>query len=145
MNIAKLTANPGQCKILQSLGIKAPSFLYHVKLDEAGEQWQAGQYPEDHINRNPTWYCPAWTKEELDAMIGPEFSKPDLWKNDQVGKEQDPESYPVYYPTKMKLFKKGAEASADALIYLLQMKAVRAYDANQRYTDLFLKDVNNQG
>ena len=50
--------------------------------------------------------APAWTKEELDAMIGPEFPKPDLWKPDKVGKEQDPESYPVYYPDKMKIFKK---------------------------------------
>lgn len=145
MNISQLTASPAQCKILQSLGIKVPSFLYHVKLNETGGEWQAGEYPEEHINRNSAWYCPAWTKEELDAMIGPEFSKPDFWKPDKVGKEQDPESYPVYYPDKMRIFKKGAEASADALIFLLQNKHVHAYDANQRYTDLFLKDVDNKG
>lgn len=94
---------------------------------------------------DPFETLPAWTKEELDAMIGPEFSKPDFWKPEKLGKEQDPESYPVYYPDKMRIFKKGAEASADALIFLLQNKHVRAYDANQRYTDLFLKDVNNKG
>lgn len=94
---------------------------------------------------DPDGTLPAWTKEELDAMIGPEFPKPDLWRPDKLGKEQDPESYPVYYADKMRIFKRGAEASADALIFLLQNKHVRAYDANQRYTDLFLKDVNNEG
>jgi hypothetical protein len=140
MNLAQLTANPGQCKILQSLGIKAPAFLLHYKIQSLPELWKTAP-----TMPGAEGVLPAWTKEELDAMIGPEFSKPDLWKPDKVGKEQDPESYPVYYPDKMRIFKKGAEASADALIFLLQNKHVRAYDANQRYTDLFLKDVNNQG
>ena len=78
-------------------------------------------------------------------MIGPEYSKPDLWKPEKLGREQDPESYPVYYPDKMRIYKKGAEASADALIFLIQNEHVRANDANQRYTDLFLKHVNNKG
>lgn len=142
MNLAKLTANPGQCKILQSLGIKAPAFLCHYKNGSNPEHWYVAP-SEPPAAAYET--LPAWTKEELDAMIGPEFSKPDLWKPDKIGKEQDPESYPVYYPDKMRIFKKGAEASADALIFLLQNKHVRAYDANTRYSDLFLKDVNNAG
>jgi len=139
MNLAKLTANPAQCKILQGLGINAPSFLCHY--------FKEGLNAFTAVTVSGTEYetVPAWTKEELDCMIGPEFSKPDLWKPDKVGKEQDPESYPVYYPDKMRIFKKGAEASADALIFLLQNKHVRAYDANTRYCDLFLKDVNNAG
>lgn len=139
MNLAKLTAKPTQCKTLQSLGIKAPAFLNHHR--NGPNDWVTA--PVGTMAGYET--LPAWTKEELDAMIGPEFSKPDLWKPDKVGKEQDPESYPVYYPDKMRIFKKGAEASADALIYLLQNKHVRAYDANTRYSDLFLKDVNNAG
>jgi len=140
MNLAKLTANPAQCKILQKLGITAPSFLCHYFKEgvNAFTTHSVGKFDEYEP-------VPAWTKEELDAMIGPEYSKPDLWKPDKVGKEQDPESYPVYYPDKMRIFKKGAEASADALIFLLQNKHVRANDANTRYVDLFLKDVNNAG
>jgi hypothetical protein len=141
MNIAQLTANPGQAKILQSLGINAPAFLLHYKTSDNPERWAVSfSKPVETYET-----LPAWTKEELDAMIGPEFSKPDLWKPEKLGKEQDPESYPVYYPNKMRIFKKGAEASADALIFLLQNKHVRALDANTRYVDLFLKYDNNQG
>jgi hypothetical protein len=140
MNIVQLTANPGQAKILQSLGVSVPSFLLHFKV---GNEWLTMETPTESMDPDGT--LPAWTKEELDAMIGPEFPKPDLWRPDKLGKEQDPESYPVYYADKMRIFKRGAEASADALIFLLQNKHVRAYDANQRYTDLFLKDVNNEG
>lgn len=143
MNLAKLTANPAQCKILQSLGVKAPAFLCHFKMGENPDlqNWIVGPTRSEAAFET----LPAWTKEELDAMIGPEYSKPDLWKPDKLSKGQDPETYPVYYPDKMKVFKKGAEASADALIFLLQNKHVHAYDANQRYTDLFLKDVDNKG
>jgi hypothetical protein len=142
MNLAKLTANPGQCKTLQTLGINVPSLLCHFATGAGPDGWVVAPVfsIESFFETRP-----AWTKEELDAMIGPEFSKPDLWKPDKVGKEQDPESYPVYYPDKMRIFKKGAEASADALIFLLQNKHVRAYDANTRYAALFLKDVNNEG
>jgi hypothetical protein len=140
MNISQLTASPAQAKILQNLGINVPAFLLHYKTQSLPEVWVISFF-----RQNTEQTLPAWTKEEIDAMIGPEFSKPDLWKPDKLGKEQDPESYPVYYPDKMRIFKKGAEASADALIFLLQNKHVRAYDANQRYTDLFLKDVNNKG
>lgn len=139
MNLEKLTASPVQCKILQNLGIKVPSFLcYYFK--DGINAFTAVMVPGTEYET-----VPAWTKEELDAMIGPEFSKPDFWKPDKVSKGQDPESYPVYYLDKVKVFKRGAEASADALIFLLQNKHVHAYDANQRYTDLFISDVNNQG
>lgn len=140
MDIAKLTASPAQAKILQGLGITVPAFLLHFKV---GTEWLTMQTPTERMDPDGT--LPAWTKEELDAMIGPEYSKPDLWKPDKVGPKQDPESYPVYYPDKMRVFKRGAEASADALIFLIQNKHVRAYDANTRYVDLFLKDVNNAG
>ncbi len=144
MQLTQLTATPAQCMSLLELGINAPSFLHHVGMDKNFSRYETKAVDlTDHCGYIPI--SPAWTKAELDVMIGPEFSKPDLMKPEMVIKEDDETTYPVYYMEKMMGFKNGAQASADALIYLLQKKAVRANDANARYTAVFIKDVNNEG
>lgn len=141
MEISKLVITPAQSRQLLWLGINAPAFLCHYKDGANPEHWVTAIVDTQAAYET----LPAWTKEEIDAMIGPEFSKPDLWKPDEVTKSTDPESYPVYFPNKMKVYKYGAQASADALIFLLQNKHIHANDANSRYVDLFLKNANNIG
>lgn len=84
---------------------------------------------------------PAWTKAELDAMIGPNYAKPDLWEEMKQREKAatDPNTYPVFFLQGCSVFENGAQASAHGLIWLLQNDYINPADANDRYRAIFLK------
>ena len=134
MKLHKLTCNPQQAEKLLSLGIEPEAILWHYF---RGENWitEPAKFPE-----TPSKIClPAWTKAELDAMIGPQFAKPDLWKDDRQVKAQNPHTYPIFTLNSCVSYEVGAQASAHALTYMLEEDFVTAEDANGRYKAIFLK------
>lgn len=144
MNLNQITAKPESCKQLYLRGIEVPAFFWHVKEDDKTKEPDAsGKYPQkDAVYQFKTPVpgpdmIPAWTKEELDVMIGPDLPKPDLYSETLKSKATDPESYPVLLPGKMLVFKSGATASAEALIFLIDNDHVKVEDAIARHKKLF--------
>lgn len=137
-NLRKLTCSPEQSRKLVDLGITCPSILVHVCLraDECEGSyndpgaWKIEVY--DIINPPFNGTLPAWTKAELDALITSRFEKPDFYPgrgNDQsLHRVSNPWEYPVFTPGKSLTFKNGAEASAFALIWLLENKKITPAD-----------------
>lgn len=137
-NLEQLTASRKYCNGLFLLGITPISFLWWI-VEKEGENITYEVAPV--LNPSPGPTClPAWTKTEIDVMIGPEFSpKPDLFTKQQLGnaKLMKPESYPVYTPQKMQVFDNGADASAFSLIYLIEGGLLKPGDCNNRYSKVF--------
>lgn len=150
-NLEQLTASRNYCDGLFLLGISPVSFLWWVESEETQNERKVieeGLTPKHItyevapvINPSPGPMClPAWTKTEIDVMIGPDFSpKPDLFTQQQIGNSKmlKPESYPVYTMQKMQVFENGADASAFALIYLIEGGLLKASECNNRYSKLF--------
>lgn len=143
-HLEQLTANRKQCDQLIKLGITSPAFLFWLEdLATTDQDRKDGKIKYEVCpveNPEPGPDCvPAWTKAELDSMIGPELTKPDLFTKDQLGslKMQKAESYPIHYIETMKVFFNGAEASADALIYLIENGHIKAADAVYRHSKIF--------
>lgn len=138
-NIQDLTCTPSQSEQLVKLGIEPEAYFWHERIrlgygiKEIADKWETAQWRTP----DPLRLLPAWTKEELDAMIGPERQKPDLYRPHLVTIHTNPNLYPVYFPNKLIEFNRGAQASAEALIYLLQKEVVIAADANTRYSGVF--------
>lgn len=143
-NLEQLTASKNLCEQLVELGINPVSFLWHSveivegKKDEEGNPLFANDVcllvePEYKEGEN----IPAWTKAELDVMIGPVYAKVDLLTDEETTKNMDRYQYAVFFVNKMMLFKNGAEATAHGLIFLLQNKMIDAMEASERYSKLF--------
>lgn len=121
-------------KKLQMLGIECAPFLYweFCEQESGNSVWEVGVYqaPDDTLT-------PAWTKAELDYMIGPGMEKPDLLHPQRYGKYSNPDSYPLYYANKSQEYKNGAEASATALIFLIENEVLDVDTINKRYLKFF--------
>jgi hypothetical protein len=134
MNLARLTNNVEQARELLNLGVNGFSILRHYF---SGGLWFTAPMG---INANDyTEVLPAWTKAELDAMIGPRFQKPDLWNDERLTKAQNPNTYPIFTGTACYIYDNGAVASAAGLIMLLQQEFLNPNEANERYEKIFLK------
>ena len=154
--LEQLTAKPETCEKLVTLGIVPEAIIWHlfeedeVKIKEAEDAGKDisdedfGKWDACLLNEPvyvPEYKVPAWTKAEIDAMIGPNIPKPDLFTPDQLGNSKTliAETYPVIFPDKMLVYDNGAEASAQALIWLIKNKYVTIADANYRYSKTFKK------
>jgi hypothetical protein len=146
--LEQLTASREICNSLVELGIEEIAVLWHhrraINPDELGE-WRVGYLtdPEPFIE-----LCiPAWTKAELDAMIGANRPKPDLFTDRELGltvaeTEDTPykfnkDQYPIFMPDMVKIFTSGAEASAFVLIKLLEAGKLKPEDCIKRYKNIF--------
>lgn len=140
MQIEQLTATAEQCRQLIQAGITAPSAVFWHHLEEDPTQpnnedgtpatkWTTAIYLQPKITDT---MVPAWTKEELDLMIGPDWPKPDIWETKDVTGSTDPLTYPVHYPDKMWIFKTGSQASADVLLTLIRKDKVNPREASDR-------------
>lgn len=139
-NLEQLTASRNTCQKLFTLGILPSAFLWWLPEENSKPEEPTFEVCPV-LNPLPNPEClPAWTKAELDAMIGPAFSpKPDLFTKEQLGgyKLAKPESYPVYFVEKMQVFENGAEASGAALVYLMEGGHITAASANYRLQKVF--------
>lgn len=140
MQIEQLTATAEQCRRLIDAGITAPSAVFWHCLEEdtiqpndtTGEpvkRWTTAMYLKPKISDT---MVPAWTKEELDLMIGPDWLKPDIWDTKDVTGATDPLTYPIAYPDRMVVFKTGSQASADVLLTLIAKDKVNPKEASDR-------------
>lgn len=159
--INKMVATQQQCEALIDMGITATpvlfyhkrSGLYHASPDNYLDADFVENYEDQVVARTES--VPAYTKAELDAMIGPNLPKPDLWtdkeflnsgkniedeeveENFKKKRAQERESYPVFYPEKLLVYKNGAEASAEVLLFLLKNDHIKPKDANARHKKIF--------
>lgn len=111
------------------LGIDADAF-FHWENDV-----DVSQFMNPAGNPN---LVPAWTKAELDYMIGPALPKPDLLHPDKYSKYSKPDSWPLYFPGKMVEFSNGADAAACALVYLIEQEILDVETINSRYKQFYL-------
>jgi hypothetical protein len=137
--LEQITANRQSCERLVLLGIEPKAFFWHslelVNPNQDSKEWIVAQF------RKPVpgpEMVPAWTFQEICALIGPRWEKPDLYKPEMVSKATVAESYPVFFPDKAKVFRNAADAAAEALIFLMEKGQVTAKDANYRYAKLFM-------
>ena len=137
--LEQLTASPKTCERLVNLGVIPLAIIWHLfEEDDKG----VGQWDTCLLNEPvyvPEFKIPAWTKAEIDAMIGPDFPKPDFFTREQFGlsKTLDPLTYPVIFPETMQVYQNGAEASANGLAWLIEKKHIKIEDANERYSKRF--------
>lgn len=134
-NLAFLTCTPKQSEDLVELGIDCTAFMWHEwQKDATNGLWEVAIFKTPVRSAS---LLPAYTKQELDAMIGNDFDKPDMYRSDQITKATIETMYPVMFPTKMQEYKNGAQASAAVLIYLLTAKALNPVKVNERYLKMF--------
>lgn len=138
-NINLLTCTPQQSAKLLELGINPFCFFWHRLTGPADSvKWVTQQLFRSEPGPE---VVPAWTKHELDVLIGPKYAKPDLW-NEAKQREKsamDPNTFPVFFLHGCEVFENGAQASARGLIWLLENEFINPAEANERYSAIFLK------
>lgn len=140
--LEQLTATPQTCERLVNLGINPVAIIWHLFEEDEKAPEQPGKWDTCLLNEPvyvPEFKIPAWTKAEIDAMIGNDFPKPDFFTKEQFGQSEtlDPLHYPLVFPETMKIYTNGAEASAIALTWLIEKKHITAEAANERYSKVF--------
>lgn len=129
LNLAMITASRELCEKLVEEGLRPNAFFWHY---QDGETWKIAQFKTpDTFNM-----VPAWTKQELDFMIGNDLPKPDLFDREKASK-QDLDQYPLFTPTKQYTFKNGADASAQALLLLISLQMIDPIKASERHDKHF--------
>jgi len=149
--IQKLVALPSQCEDLLTLGMMGqPALFWYSREESLAEPnnadgspklvWQVGMMPFATVDDISEDMVPAWTKPELDAMIGNQWPKPDLFtdKEFQNARAIERESYPVFYPDNMRIYRIGAAASADVLAFLIRANKINVQEALERHKKIFL-------
>lgn len=153
--LEQLTANRSLCEHLVEMGILPTAIIWHLAEDDQ-EAIAAAELAGNELEETPVKWdtcllqdpepfpgvcVPAWTKAELDVMIGPLYPKPDLFTQKELGqsKTQEAETYPLFMPNKMVVCEVGADASAQALIFLLEQELLTVDTCNYRYMKVFLK------
>jgi hypothetical protein len=143
--IAQITASTGDCDVLVDQGITPRAFFWHLK---EGQIWDVWEMEDPVYKKN---HCvPAWTKEELDVMLGGDVGHPILpekinTKVETVEKKVvyayeyvfwDIKSMYTFKPTKTRI-NPGAHASATILKRALAEGWITADEANDRYNQFF--------
>lgn len=122
---------------------------------EAIDKWNVQCLPDDECEFAPGICVPAWTKEEIEIMLGFGFAKPDVREPSKIrsselpdGKEAIQNYIPVYwvnyFPEKEVKYPKGADASADLLCYLLRNGGINPWICNRRYFEFYKKEKKNE-
>ena len=138
-NLNLLTCSPKQSEALLRLGILPHCFFWHHLTGPADSvRWVTQQILKPMLGPE---MVPAWTKAELDVMIGPQFAKPDLWEEMKQREKAatDPNSYSVFFLNSCEIFENGAMASARGLTWLIENEHINPADANNRYRAIFMK------
>lgn len=142
--LSRLTASRELCEQLVAAGIIPWATLWHLKshMDE-GENvaivWEidslegtdgSGEYSEDEA-------VPAWTKEELDVMLGPSVNLPQLPEPRFMGRLGNARFHTWFGSSSRIDCEKGADCSARVLLYALKENGIKVEDANRRFLDVF--------
>lgn len=134
-------------RALIALGIEpvAGCFWFTPILTENDKQEWVIEYIEDGVY-NEHACLPAWTKEELEVMIGGEYMKPDLQHWEGMGQmemiryiheEKVPDYFIYHLPSKLIKQQKGSNACAILLQFLLENKTINIADCNIRYKTIY--------
>lgn len=146
-HLSKITASREAVESLIKYGIiPQGGDLWHCNSAEGWElcELEDGEY-------SPGFCLPAWSKEEIDVMIGGEFNMlanvrararihtaelPPGMNHDEYW----PGYFVVYYPEKEITYSKGADAAAGMLEYLLTTGMVKPGACNMRYQAVYKQE-----
>lgn len=159
--IAQITASRDICQTLVKLGIEPKAFFWHLKELTPNKDpeksdiitWDVWELNKPVYEENEC--IPAWTKQELDLLIGGDVMKPDLlpMNNVKVGTKKvgdDNKTVYIYqyawfdqkgmstWERTFQVINPGPTASAQTLLTALQKGWVTPEMANDRYSQ-FLK------
>jgi len=110
--LEKIVCTPEQAQKLLNLGIQHGSALSFNYKNET-------EYLIGPPHPKATKVLPAWTKHELEVMLGPAMPKPDF-------EYKKPFHYKLVTKKWQKFYANGAVAAADALIYLIEEQILQA-------------------
>lgn len=144
--IAQITASKDICQTLVKLGITPRAFFWHLK---EGDKWDVWELEEPVYTEGES--VPAWTKEELDIMLGGDHGVPILPETRYTKVEVKDEKtvyryqYIFYDIKKMYAWERvgktfinpGAQASATILQMALGDNWFTPEEANDRYNQFF--------
>lgn len=118
-------------------GIYPWAHLWHYKTNISMEDsWNVVPKLEGY-DFTPGIFIPAWTKEELDVMLGPDVRLPQLPQKVYVNSLQDPNAH-SWFGASMRIdYEKGADCSAAVVLRGLEEKAFTPEEVNKRYSEVF--------
>jgi hypothetical protein len=143
--ISKILAPRAACLELVTAGLIPSAMFFYFRLgigkDEAVDDIFP-YYDMDDDDIESDRMVPAWTKEELDEMIGPLARKPEMMNHDDNAGTENGWANPFWnvdFPDKSKTYKRGAEASAALLLWLIKERGADVKKINERYTRRFIQ------
>ena len=159
-HLHKIVASREQCEKLIQLGIEPVGLsIWHVNkptakdgtMEEYEDNWSVQYLSEETAPEY--WdglFVPAWTKEEIETMVGPEYNHSDLKQKSLLGRGELPgdaeerklfvPDYFVVYLIKSEMrFKNGADAAACELTFGIENNLVKFEEANNRYKKIYLE------
>lgn len=142
-NLSKITASREICNKLVEQGIYEEAILWHSRTIREGKEltdWSV--MPLTDPIPHPECCIPAWTKDELDVMIGPNFSKPQIsldrfMGEGELARKMDRLIFSIYTAKSQLIFLNGAEASARALLELIEGGLMGPETCMERYFKFF--------
>lgn len=140
--ISRLVCAREFSELLIASGVIPWAHMWHIW---DGEQWTidaavGGEEYEKGV------LVPAYTKEELDVMLGPDMHVPTVPHPRTMGRLQDPTTHVWFGPAVRFDFARGADCTARVLVYWIhEMKAMKAADVNRRFIDVFALEVEIEG
>jgi hypothetical protein len=143
--ISKLTASWESCQKLVTVGIEPRAFFWHTR-DEHEQStpekprfvWDVWEF-EGVVNYKYGQIVPAWTMEELEVMMGPYMPKPVMPTKDLRDTYTNPYEWIYFDSLHLYNWTKGSQAAADMLLEGLKQNLVTVAQANERYTNFYLK------
>lgn len=131
--LERLTASRELCEQLVAAGVIPWATFWHLKEDEGfvvgwtgtGDEYAAGES------------IPAWTKEELDVMLGPNVNLPQLPEPQFMGRLGNPLFHTWFGSNNRIDCEKGSDCSARVLLYALKEKGITVEEVNKRFLDVF--------
>jgi len=147
--LTKITTSKDIAAKIIEFGIQPRAVLWHLKGDK--DIWEIA--PWDPLTEyDPDSSVPAWTKEELDVLLGGDVTAPALPQSQYARVANPPGDaapfriweYHFYELTKMQRWERtatmvnpGSMASGWVLLYALENNWILPADANERYGQIF--------
>lgn len=133
VDYTKLTISKSMAEKLVFLGLENNAVFHHFT-----EETEDGK-AVDKVGRlsDPSEELPAWTFEEVRAMIGHFYVAPDLPEPKPRMIDGEQHKYCVNLPSSQFTYTSGAEACAKLLEYLLLEGLVTPEKAIERYNEVF--------
>lgn len=141
--LERITTSRNLCEELVKREVIPWAVLWHLLTDGEEQdlaEWLVGSMfiPTDGGGEYKAGECiPAWTKEELDVMLGGEVKIPQLPRKTELSRFQNPNLHTGHTLSTRLDYEKGSDCSAALLIRLIDDKSLKVAEINKRFMDVF--------